>query len=153
MRQSEGNRAAKRPCAAVASPKDARFRDCAKAAPESPLLMPCGKEALMRVVSPVLLKTSLPRPAPGQAPAERIVLSITGSPKTRNCLGSGARFDRRLLLTFSHDSERRSIATAETSGAAYRLQKEHREDVFFQRAAATRAITIGAATVWTSVLT
>ena len=66
-RQSEGNSAANKPWATVAAPRTAASSRVRRGGAE------------VRVMSPVLLKTSLPRPAPGQAPAGRIALSIAGS--------------------------------------------------------------------------
>src|SRR6266404_220381 len=66
IRQSEGKRAANKPWATVAAPAFAKFTRLRPAgSPERPNLGFGIGGTVVRIVSPVLLKTDLPRPAPG----------------------------------------------------------------------------------------
>ena len=88
-RQSEGKSAAKKPCARVVLPEATQFSRVRRATcPECPMLTARDVGATVRVMSPLLLKTCLPHPALGQAPAGRTAFSIAGSRSTSNFLSS-----------------------------------------------------------------
>ena len=86
-RQSEGKSAAKKPREIVAVAESAQFsRRRTSNRPKRPALVPGDVPAAARIMSPVLLKTCLPRPAPAWAPAGRIVFSIARRNGTSNRL-------------------------------------------------------------------
>jgi len=79
-RQSDGKGVANAPLATVVAPANiVRSSGLVAKWPKRTVAALWGGETGVRVMSPLLLKTSLPRPAPGQAPAGRIVISIAGS--------------------------------------------------------------------------
>ena len=79
-RQSDGKKVANAPLATVVAPANiVRSSGLVAKWPKRTVAALWGGETGVRVMSPILLKTSLPRPAPGQAPAGRIVISIAGS--------------------------------------------------------------------------
>ena len=150
-RQSEGNSAANRPWATIAAPETAEF---SKFRPPRPprcaLFAPWGgRGADVRVMSPVLLKTSLPRPAPGQAPAGRIALSIAGSQKPRNCSSRCGALFTGFIFPVAEAHQHRDGGSAKTIHATCWLQQEHWKDVFLQESTAPRAICVRTAAVRT----
>src|SRR6476660_3823292 len=109
-RQSDGTRVANAPLATVVAPEiSKRSRGRFAKWPERTVAALWGGETGVRVMSPILLKTSLPRPAPGQAPAGRILFSIAGSDWAINYSGSQAARDR----TTGRDSRTRALANRE----------------------------------------
>jgi len=99
-RQSDGKRVANAPLAVVlVTARTERRRLWAAKRSGRTIAVFWSGETGVRVVSPLLLKTSLPRPAPGQAPAGRIVFSIAGSARVINSSGcSGSHGRTRLAL-------------------------------------------------------
>src|SRR5579864_8015866 len=86
-RQSEGKNAAKRPHEIVEIAESAQSsRRRTSNRPKRPSLAPGDVPAAARIMSPVLLKTCLPRPAHAWAPAGRIVFSISRRNGTSNRL-------------------------------------------------------------------
>jgi hypothetical protein len=139
-RQSEGKREANRPCATIAAPETA---ECSRFRPGG---------AGVRVMSPVLLKTSLPRPAPGQAPAGRIPLSIAGSRKPCNCSSRCRALYVRPVCAVAQADEHRHAGSEKTVCATRWSQQEYGEEVLLQKGAAPRAVRVRTAAVRTLIL-
>ena len=132
-RQSEGKRAAKSPRKIV--PVAERVRSSRRRTsnrPERPTLTPGDVPAAARIMSPVLLKTCLPRPTPAWAPAGRIVFSITGSWSASNCSGCRSRCYCGSLFPFANRRKRRGTASSEAIAAANRPKKQHRPNILFK---------------------
>ena len=139
-RQSEGNSAANKPWAMVAVPETAR---CSS-------LRPWG--TAVRVVSPLLLKTSLPHPAPGQAPAGRIHLSISGRRFAGN--DSGGCVTVRSKFRFSRPCRQkyRGVGPAETVRASHRLEQQQRKNVLFQNRAPAGTVSCRSTAIGTLII-
>jgi len=106
----------------------------------------------VRFVSPVLLKTALPRPAPGQAPAERIISSIARSSGTSNCSGSGLSLRRRPVLTLSRARQHRGVAPSKAIRTSDRTKQQKGESVFLDEGTAPGSISVRTAAVRTLIL-
>ena len=107
-RQSEGKKAAKRPREIVAVAESAQFSR--RRTSNRPALTPGDVPAATRIMSPVLLKTCLPRPAPAWAPAGRIVLSIAGSCGASNYSGCCSWCHFRFVPALPNGCKRRGTA-------------------------------------------
>lgn len=139
-RQSEGNSAANKLWATRAAPETAKWNRS------------CPAETGRRFVSPVLLKTDLPRPAPGQAPAGRLASSIARGGGASNCSRGHARPGFRALLALAGGNEDANRSPPEAIDAAHGLEEQKGLQIFLQEVSAARAISVRTATIRTLIV-
>ena len=98
-------------------------------------------------MSPVLLKTSLPHPAPAWAPAGRIAPSIAGKSANGQLPLGGAAGNVVVFNAFAGWDKHGSVGPAKTVGAAHRPQHQKWQHVFFKKVTAAGAISFCASAI------
>ena len=105
-----------------------------------------------RVESPLLLKTSLPRPAAlwGSRQTNLLQYSGPGEHKAmrRSALGGHPRRYLR-AMTLANLLEYRAIIAPEAVSTAHRPQKQQRQQIFFREASRARTVPIKTAAIAT----